>query len=562
MAEWARAGWHDTLASVVDGLDTDDRGMTFESGGVSHHRSNRALRQDVLAVARGLIGGGIDRGRRVMLVLPDGEAFVLAFLGTIRAGAVPVPMFPPLPGTDRTGYLGRLAAVARQCDAALLVTAEGLLPWFAGSDDLPPCTTVAEVADPAGGGDLPRLHPDDAALVQYTSGSTSDPKGVVVSHRALLANAGAIADVLAVDPERDRGVSWLPLYHDMGLIGFVVVPLLTRSAVWFLSPLDFVRRPVRWLQLLSEVGGTISFAPNFAYALACRRTTDDELHALDLSSWRVAGCGAEPIRLPVLQAFAERFAPAGFGTERFLPCYGLAEATLAVTLRPPGGPLASLAVVAEDLRRRGVAVPVPGPTRADPLHLVACGPPIPGHEVRVAGADGTPLPDGVQGEILVRGPCVAREMVTDAGTEPLTGTDGWLHTGDLGVVHGGQLYPTGRAREVIVVRGRNLHPQDVEWAVAAEPGVRPGGIVAFGVEGSDGEELVVVVEVAGDGGGVPAAALRSAVRRRASAALGVEPAAVLPVPRGTIPRTTSGKVRRCEMRARYLADALPPSGGR
>jgi fatty-acyl-CoA synthase len=375
----------------------------------------------------------------------------------------------------------------------------------------------------------PELRAADTAFLQFTSGSTAEPKGVIVTHGNLRANTAAILAGIGGSPERTVGVSWLPLYHDMGLIGFVLTPLLQGLDVVLLPTMSFLRRPRSWLDAVHRYRGTITFAPAFAYALATRRATEEDLATWDLSSLEVAGCGAEPIPPGVLESFTELFARhCALSETAVLPAYGLAEATLAVTMKPLGSKV-----------------------RTSPWQdgeVISCGVPLPGVGVEVRDGDGRPVPDGEEGEICVRGPSVTPGAVGPRGGR----LDGELATGDLGFVRDGELHVTGRIKDLLVLAGRNLHPQQLEWAAGEVAGVRRGGIVAFSVPSARGERAVVVVEAAeADPAGLPVA-----VKARVRDELGVVVSEVTCVPRGTIPKTSSGKLRRAEARERWLAGTL------
>jgi fatty-acyl-CoA synthase len=371
-----------------------------------------------------------------------------------------------------------------------------------------------------------RLPADATAYQQFTSGSTGRPRAVRVTRGSLAANCAAICAGLALDPARDVGVSWLPLHHDMGLVGFGCAALTAGVPVVFVPTAVFLRDPGSWMRAVSAHGGTVTFGPSFAFSLAARRVRPGEAARLDLSCVRVLGCGAEPINAAVLSRFAAAYAPAGLDPAALTPAYGLAEATLAVSF-------------ASGLR-------------TDAAGAVDCGRPVPGHEVAVVDGTGAPRPRGEVGEVWVRGPSVAAGYLGEPASGAFRG-DGWLRTGDLGYLDGGgSLYITGRAKDLLVVRGVNTDPHRVEWAAAAVPGVREGGVVAFTRPGAETEEVVVVAECASRApGGLP-----EAVRAAVAGSTGLAVADVVRVPAGTIPKTTSGKPRRQETRRRYLAGEL------
>src|SRR4029077_936929 len=395
---------------------------------------------------------------------------------------------------------------------------------------------------------------DAPALLQFTSGSTSQPKGVVLSHASISANVAAIGGAagLAFGPD-DVGVSWLPLFHDMGLIGQALSTVYFNGWTVFLSPMAFLKRPVEWLRAISRHRGTVSFAPNFAYEMCVRRIKDAELDGLDLSSWRVAGCGAEPIQAATLEAFAAKFARIGFHAASLVAAYGLAEHTLAVTLGPRGRGLRVDAVHASDLVAHGRAVPC-SPDSPDASLLVGCGRPFPDHGLRVVDDGGRPVGERTVGEILVSGPSVMRGYVS--GADGTTGVVpvGWLATGVLGYLADGELFVCGRRKEMIIVGGRNYFPQDIERVVYEVPSIRAGGVAAFAATApGHPDRAVVVVETRGP---VSADALQTEVRRRVLQATGLAVDEIVLAPNGTIDRTTSGKLRRAELRERYAAGTL------
>ncbi|MGH7298092.1 MAG: AMP-binding protein, partial [Polyangiaceae bacterium] len=370
------------------------------------------------------------------------------------------------------------------------------------------------------------------------------PKGVMVTHGNLAANAEAfMVHGLDRDPRVDKGVSWLPLFHDMGLIGFVVGPLFTNIPCVFLPTASFVRAPRLWLEKIHAHRGTITYAPNFAYALVAKRTKDRDVEGLDLSCLRITGCGAEPIQARALRDFAERLAPAGFDPRSFLPSYGMAESTLAITFVP---------------RRQGVQTD--GGDNGT-KELVDCGMPFPGHELAIVDEAGARLGERQVGQIVTRGPSVTpgyfQEPELTAQTYRTLPDDPrgrpWLFTGDLGYRVGERLFVCGRLKDIIIVRGRNYYPSDIEWAVSELPGVRRGNVVAFGVDVAGEEQLVVCCE----GAASDAAALREAATARVAEQFGLAVHEVVVAPLATLPRTSSGKPQRRKTRQMYLDGTLP-----
>ena len=392
------------------------------------------------------------------------------------------------------------------------------------------------------------------------------PKGVMVTHRNLAANAEAfMIHGLRRNESTDKGVSWLPLFHDMGLIGFVVGPLFTHVPCVFLPTASFVRSPRLWLDKIHEHRGTITYAPSFAYALVAKRLKEKEVDGLDLSCLRVAGCGAEPIRARALRDFAAKLAPARFDPCAFLPSYGMAEATLAITFAPLGGGLRSDAIDTDALSK-GEALPLQR-EGAVPREIVDCGTAFPGHEVAIVDESGRRLGERKVGEIVASGPSVTggyfeEPELTAQALKPLAPTDvssrdgekvAWLHTGDLGFLVGDRLFVCGRVKEIIIIRGRNYYPSDIEWAVGELPAVRRGNAVAFGAEFDGEERLVVCCE----GAASDADGIQEAARECIAAQLGLAVHEVVVSPLASLPRTSSGKPQRRKTREMYLDGTLP-----
>jgi fatty-acyl-CoA synthase len=544
-----------TLPDALDDAARSDCGYVFVADGVERHRPYRAVRDASTRCACALRAAGVARGDLVALAIDEPEPFLTALFGASLAGAVPAPLAPPPAIGDQSSYFELAAAVLRASAASAVVTTAALAgrfePLLGACPDLQ-MVLPHEALEAAGAelGDRPAL--DDLALVQFTSGSTSRPKGVALSHRNLAANIEAINGHagLGTGPD-DVGVSWLPLHHDMGLVGMALGPLYSGRPGVLMPPQAFVRRPVEWLAAISRHRATVSFAPNFAYELAVRRIKD--VAGLDLSCWRVAGCGAEPIHAPTLAAFAERFADAGFRASSFLPCYGLAEHVLAAALPPrdraPRVDHLSSEALAQERRA------VPDPAAASPVAVVSCGRALPGHQIQIAGDDGAALGEGEVGEICLAGPSVMVGYYREPELTAETIRGGWLHTGDLGYLSAGELFVCGRLKDLIIVNGRKFHPQDLEWAVASIPGIRRGGVVAFATKKGSGvfsasDRVVMLVEPRGT---TAAGAIVESVRRRIAAVFGLFVDEVLVVPAGTIGRTTSGKVQRAAARAKYDA---------
>ena len=502
-------------------------------------------------LARGMHSLGVRRGDRVGLVLHSAQEFIPAFLGCVRAGFIAVPLYPPLTLGQLVSWAevtGRMLATA----GASLLLADPPVAYTLRSlrDQIPSLREVVSISDLPEGGELPLgpVSDDQVVFLQFTSGSTAAPRGVRVTHGSLWANAHAImVDGLNANSD-DRGVSWLPLYHDMGLIGFVMSPLVTRTPITFLSTLDFLKRPEVWVRTLSEDRATISFAPNFGYALTARRTESTE--GLDLSAMRVLGCGAEPIQPEAIEGFFERFAGAGLKRTAFLACYGMAETTLAVTFAAMED---QLKVDQLEPKAEATDSNVSGIHRLDHrVSVVSCGRPLPRHQVSILGADGTRLPERQVGEVFVEGPSVTDGYWEDEEATSRVFVDGGVKTGDLGYLSEGELHVVGRLKDTIIVRGRNYDPTPIEVAAGRVNGVRTGNVAAFSVLGNPTERLVVAAEYRnGDPDTIEAEIVRAVQRD-----VGLTVSEVALIEAGSLPKTTSGKLQRSATREQYLEGTL------
>jgi fatty-acyl-CoA synthase len=502
------------------------------------------------ARARWLYEAGLAKGDRVALVLPETDDFVLTFLGCLQGGLVPVPMYPPQTLAKLEAYGDTVRHVLARSGAKVLLTSEALAPMLrehvVGNANVRLVTEREVATDPADPSlPLSPVSLDDLAFLQFTSGSTSAPKGVMVTYGNLAANAQAIMfDGLQSTPA-DKGLSWLPLFHDMGLIGFVIAPLYALVQVMFLPTMAFIRRPSLWLDSIHRYRATITFAPNFAFALATRAITQSQASNWDLSCMRALGCGAEPIQADVLRAFLHRFGQQGLRPESILPSYGMAEATLAISFTGLADTLHTDQVDAEAMRQ-GRAEAGGEPSTGNGMELVCCGRAFPGHELRVVGPSGDTLGHRRVGEIWVRGPSVAKGYFGDAAATEEAFGGGWLRTGDLGYTTVDGLYICGRAKDLIILNGKNHYPQDIEAVVSRVDGVRDGQCVAFSrLDASGGEHAVVVAEARRHSGDL-IDAIRSAVRSDTGIVLGE----VHLIKRGTLPKTSSGKVKRREAKRR------------
>jgi acyl-CoA synthetase (AMP-forming)/AMP-acid ligase II len=565
LRRWAETRGNDIALTLHEG--TLPQATTFTYGELD--RRARAIAATLQDRAR--------PGSRALLVYPPGIDFITGFLGCLYAGVLPVPTYAPHPAQLRRS-LERFLPIVRDARPEVFLTTSaftiGLRALAAATPRLWRSrivnTTTLDVGTLAPRWAERELDPDGVAFIQYTSGSTSSPKGVMVTHANLVHNLQAIRE-LAADIPDPRGVSWLPPYHDMGLIGGILEPLYVGFPGHLLSPLAFLQRPLLWLETISHVKATVSPLPNFALELCLRKVSDEQARALDLSSWRVAINGAEPVRPESLDRFTARFAPAGFRPEVHRPVYGLAEATLMVsreTARVPPRTLALRRVAVEE----GRVEPAAGD--ADAVTFVSCGRSITGQTIAIVDPETLRrCPEGAIGEIWIQGPSVARgywdkpdETREVFGARLCDGGEGpFLRTGDLGFLDGDELIVTGRRKDIIIIAGRNHYPQDLEdAALRGHPALRPGGCVAFGVEdGAGGERIVLVAEcdprrAAPPSGRLDLREVVERVRAEVRARVGVDAGEVVLVRPRTLSKTSSGKIRRLATRAAFLQGTLEP----
>ncbi len=545
----------DTVAFWLEELDHEPREVR---AGVLLERSTQA--------ARGLLDLGMVPGDRVFLVLPTSTDFVFLLWGTLLGSATPVPAYPPLGVSQLPTFTAGLRRMIEAARARFLVVPDVLKGVLAGEGD--GAFAGARVLSPedvwqagTGARELPAPPTrDHLALIQFSSGSTGEPRGVCLSHGNVLANVQAFAARISAQPD-DVCVTWLPLYHDMGLIGTLLAAVMAGVPLALFPPTDFLRQPAFWLRVLGKYRATIGVAPQFAYALCVRKAPADTLPGVDLSSVRLLLNGAEPIQAAAVESFERHYRALGLRRGVVTPCYGLAEGTLAATMAVPGSrlqvarPTGGVATATDGEpaghERGGDAEDV---TQAE---IVSCGRPMDGMEVRVVGANGTPLREGIVGEIAIRGPSVCQGILHGGGITPAADADGWLRTRDLGFLRADELYVTGRLKDVIIIGGRNYYPQDLEAVAAELPVFRPGRVAAFGITEPvrSTEVLVMVAETTAED---PAAAAGAvvALRRQLLDRFGLVPYDAILLKRGQIPITTSGKIRRSQARTDYERDAF------
>ena len=551
----------ETLApTILDALEAAGRGSEgfhFHDGRgrPTEQLGYARLVEEAQTLAGRLLGAGVSPGDRVALVADTEGDFVRLFFASLYAGAVPVPMPLPMAFGGREAYLATLRGMIEVADAAAAFAPAPMRDWLveaAAGLPLRIVGSISDVGEVEAGGTLARPDPDALAYLQFSSGSTRFPKGVSVTHRSLMANASAISRHGLQTRPGDRCVSWLPFYHDMGLVGFMLSPIVAGLSVDYLATRDFARRPLLWLEMIAREKATISYSPSFGFELAAQRAATLDLGALDVSSWRCAGIGGDMIRPHVLRRFAERFGRHGFSADAYVASYGMAEATLALSFAPLGQGLKTETVDLDRLESEGVAADAPAGSGRS-REFVLCGPALPDHRFEIRGGDGAPLPERRVGKVFAQGPSLMRDYFRepDATAEALS-ADGWLDTGDLGYLTGGELVITGRAKDLILVNGRNVWPQDLEWAVeAGVPGLRSGDVAVFSVDRAEGEEVVALVQCRSSDPEIRAT-LTDATAKLLLQGFGA-PVTVRLVGAHALPVTSSGKLSRARARALYLS---------
>ena len=536
--------------------------LFYSDGGGGETLTYRQLREGAETVAFNLRHKGLSQGEPVAMMLPTERQFFFAFFGIILAGGVPVPLYPPARRSQMEDHLRRQSAILKNCGASMMI----IMPEARRFgqvlklqvETLRDLMTMGELT--SGGGIFHETRPksDDTAFLQYTSGSTGNPKGVIISHANLLENIRAMGEAVRASPD-DVIVSWLPLYHDMGLIGTWMSSLHFACLLVLMSPFSFLSRPQRWLWAVHHYRGTISAAPNFAYELCLKRIKDDDLKGLDLSSWRIACNGAEPVSPNTAERFCERFSPYGFRPETFMPVYGLAESTVGLCFPPLGsGPVVDR-IRRDTFMQSGQAVPV-GEEDLNALRFVACGRPLPRHEIRIVDSAGRELPERYEGTLQFRGPSSTRGYFRNPGETKKLFRGDWLDSGDFAYLAEGNVYITGRKKDIIIRAGRNIYPQELEEAVSGLQGIRKGNVVVFGTTDPETqtEQMVVLAETREED---PAAieALKNEINALAIDLTGMTADNIVLAKPGTVLKTSSGKIRRAANRDLYDSGRI---GGR
>ena len=548
-----------TLGEALDYAAAGQRGLNFHDarGRLERAYSFAELRQDAIGCAHRLIARGVKPGDRIALIAETVPEFTSLFFGAVYAGAWPVPLPLPTSFGGRDAYIDQLSVQLGSSDPLMLLYPPSLAGMAAAAAEA--CGVIgldwtAFAAEDAPAVELPEAKPDDIAYLQYSSGSTRFPHGVIITHRQLLSNLAAHSHGMEVR-EGDRCVSWLPFYHDMGLVGCLLSPVANQVSADYLKTEDFARRPLAWLDLISRnQGTTLSYSPTFGYDICARRVSSkmDVSERFDLSRWRVAGNGADMIRPDVMQCFVDIFAAAGFDARAFLPSYGLAESTLAVSIMPPGEGIV-VELVEETLLAGGTSGERDRPQRF--RSIVNCGRPARGMEVEIRSEGGKKLGEREIGKVWCRGSSVMIGYFRDEEATRACLQGGWLDTGDMGYLSDGYVYIVGRAKDMIIINGKNHWPQDIEWAVEQLPGFKAGDIAAFSITTQGGEETPAVLVQCRTSDTEERGRLREAIRERVRAVTGINCVIELVPPR-SLPRTSSGKLSRAKARNLYLSGEI------
>jgi fatty-acyl-CoA synthase len=532
-----RRGGFGSLCEALDYAAGGETGLNFfeARGRLLASLPYRELRTQAQGFARRLIGAGVARGERLLIIADTWPGFCVAFFGTQYAGALPVPVSVPVGLGAKASYIEQLGRQIAASDAIGIVAPDELAAYAVTAARGTTARLAGSMATfeamPAAEGELRPLGAAEQCYVQFSSGSTRAPMGIDIRQDRLMANIDGSITRQGLN-EDDSGVSWLPLYHDMGLIGFVLAPMCAQRSVDLLAPHDFARRPTQWLSLISRRRATITYSPSFGYDLATRRAQTQMPADLDLSCLKLAGIGADLIQPPVLDRFAEAFSTAGFDARAFMPSYGMAELCVGLSFTPRFG---------------GFRI-----DRHGKRDFVVCGHALPGHQVEIRDHSGAVLSDRQIGRLFVKGPSVMPGYFGEPEATARVLQDGWLDTGDLGFWSDGEIVVTGRAKDLIIVNGRNIWPQDIEWAIEALPRLRQGDACAFSVESGAGEEVVVLVQsYVGDA--VELEALTGSIRQTVKETAGVDCRIELISRKFGLPLTSSGKLSRTRAKAKFIA---------
>jgi fatty-acyl-CoA synthase len=550
-----------TIAEALDYAAQGKTGYNFYSGGgkLYERLPFAKLREEARSLARRLIGLGTNRGSRVALVADTHPDFVRFFYACQYAGLIPVPLPASINLGGRKAYVTQLERLLSICQADIAMAPDDFLPFLAEAADglklhfLGSPKDFYDLQEP-----MVRLRPsepNEMAYLQYTSGSTRFPRGVMITQKAVLSNLFAILKYGIQVRPGDRAVSWLPYYHDMGLVGLVLSPMASQLSVDYLSTRDFAMRPRLWLKLMSQNRATLSISPPFGYELAARRVRKNEVDNFDLRAWRIAGVGAETIRNAPLKQFADLLSPSGFDRRSFVPCYGMAECSLAVSFAPLGQGVDEDYVDSTSLAKQQKALPIHPAKRNGMVSyntFINCGAPLPGYEAEVRDSRGKVLPERHCGTLYVRGPSVMSGYFGDLkATREVLSPDGWLNTGDLSYRIGNSIVITGREKDLIIINGRNIWPQDLEYLAEKQSEIRTGDASAFSVPDPEGVERAVMMVQCRESDENKRTDLKDRLHGLVREEFGIDCLIEL-VPRNTLPRTTSGKLSRSGARKEYL----------
>ncbi len=549
-----------TLGEALDYAAQGLRGLNFHDarGNLVRPYPFSEMRDDALACAHRLLARGVKPQDRIALIAETGAEFAQLFFGIVYAGAWPVPLPLPTSFGGKESYIDQLVVQLQSCDPTMLLFPAELAEMAgeaARRQSVEPLSFADFLAAPIVPAALPTAQSEDICYLQYSSGSTRFPHGVAVTHNALLSNLAAHSHGMQL-VSTDRCISWLPWYHDMGLVGCLLSVVANQVSTDYLKTEDFARRPLAWLDMISRHEGTsVSYSPTFGYDICARRMSSQTRASerFDLSRWRLAGNGADMIRPDVMQGFVDAFAEAGFSPKAFLPSYGLAEATLAVTIMPPGEGIVVELVEETDLS--GGVAPQDRPQRF--RAIVNCGKPALGMSLEIRDDFGGLLPDRTIGKVWTTGPSLMVGYFRDDASTEACMLDGWLDTGDMGYLSDGYLYIVGRAKDMIIINGKNHWPQDIEWAVEQLPGFKQGDIAAFSITTAGGEEAPAVLVHCRVSDNVERAKLREDIRERVRSITGMNCVVELVPPR-SLPRTSSGKLSRSKARTLYLSGEIIP----
>ncbi len=551
----------ETLTEALDYAATGTTGCNFfdARGNLREVITYSELRERALETARRFHGLNLKKGDRVALIADTEADFIILFFACRYAGLLPYAMPVPVNLGSHNIYVQQLAGLLKGGEASIAVAPEEFIGFLEEAAEN--VENLRWVGTPTQLNELDcadvQFTPnskDEPAYLQFTSGSTRFPQGVVISEKAIMSNLQGITRSGLQVREGDRCASWLPFYHDMGLVGFVLGPIVSQLTVDYLRTRDFAIRPLQWLRMISRNECSIAFSPPFGYELCARRVRESDLETLDLSSWRIAGVGAEMIRPSILENFAQVLSPAGFSANAFLPCYGLAEASLAASFSPLDEGLDVMHIDALALAERGVAVRVRSDNRKV-NSIVNCGKALPEHDIKIVNKEGDEQPDLRVGRVLMRGPSLMEGYLNNKeATDAVLSEDGWLDTGDLGYMFEDNLYLSGRRKDVIIVNGRNIRAQDLEELAEEQPEVRMGDASAFGLEDSDGQQTVVLVVECRISKTAERQSLISRLQRLVYESFGIHCVVELVKPH-TLPRTSSGKLSRVAARKGFMERA-------